>query len=105
MTGPYDVIVRAEAESVDELGKLVVAQHPGGRGHHPHADLPGGPPVAAPGSGPSARRRRLTRPGSDTRALALRLVALDGEIEQPLDELGVGQARGLPELRVHRDRR
>jgi len=26
VTGPYDVIVRAEAGSVDELGKLVVAQ-------------------------------------------------------------------------------
>ena len=26
VTGPYDVIVRAEAESVDSLGKLVVAQ-------------------------------------------------------------------------------
>ena len=25
VTGPYDVIVRAEAASVDELGKLVVA--------------------------------------------------------------------------------
>jgi DNA-binding Lrp family transcriptional regulator len=25
-TGPYDVIVRAEANSVDELGKLVVAK-------------------------------------------------------------------------------
>jgi DNA-binding Lrp family transcriptional regulator len=25
VTGPYDVIVRAEAEDVDELGKLVVA--------------------------------------------------------------------------------
>ena len=25
VTGPYDVIVRAEAESVDELGRLVVA--------------------------------------------------------------------------------
>lgn len=25
VTGPYDVIVRAEAHSVDELGKLVVA--------------------------------------------------------------------------------
>ena len=24
VTGPYDVIVRAEAESVDELGKMVV---------------------------------------------------------------------------------
>jgi DNA-binding Lrp family transcriptional regulator len=25
VTGPYDVIVRAEADDVDELGKLVVA--------------------------------------------------------------------------------
>ena len=26
ITGPYDVIVRAEADNVDDLGKLVVAQ-------------------------------------------------------------------------------
>ncbi|WP_037607629.1 Lrp/AsnC family transcriptional regulator [Streptacidiphilus rugosus] len=26
VTGPYDVIVRAEAETVDDLGRLVVAQ-------------------------------------------------------------------------------
>jgi DNA-binding Lrp family transcriptional regulator len=26
VTGPYDVIVRAEASNVDELGKLVVAK-------------------------------------------------------------------------------
>ncbi len=26
VTGPYDVIVRAEADSVDELGQMVVAQ-------------------------------------------------------------------------------
>ncbi|WP_129842678.1 Lrp/AsnC ligand binding domain-containing protein [Streptomyces sp. RFCAC02] len=26
VTGPYDVIVRAEAASVDELGRLVVAE-------------------------------------------------------------------------------
>jgi DNA-binding Lrp family transcriptional regulator len=26
VTGPYDVIVRAEAETVDELGSLVVAK-------------------------------------------------------------------------------
>jgi DNA-binding Lrp family transcriptional regulator len=26
VTGPYDVIVRAEAASVDELGKMVVSQ-------------------------------------------------------------------------------
>jgi DNA-binding Lrp family transcriptional regulator len=26
VTGPYDVIVRAEAKNVDELGKMVVAK-------------------------------------------------------------------------------
>jgi DNA-binding Lrp family transcriptional regulator len=26
VTGPYDVIVRAEAQSVDELGKMVVSR-------------------------------------------------------------------------------
>ncbi|KRV50976.1 AsnC family transcriptional regulator [Wenjunlia vitaminophila] len=26
VTGPYDVIVRAQAESVDELGRIVVAK-------------------------------------------------------------------------------
>jgi len=26
VTGPYDVIVRAEAESVDELGRMVVSK-------------------------------------------------------------------------------
>jgi DNA-binding Lrp family transcriptional regulator len=30
VTGPYDVIVRAEAENVDDLGRLVVAQIQGG---------------------------------------------------------------------------
>jgi DNA-binding Lrp family transcriptional regulator len=29
VTGPYDVIVRAEAKNVDELGKMVVAKVPG----------------------------------------------------------------------------
>jgi DNA-binding Lrp family transcriptional regulator len=32
VTGPYDVIVRAEARNVDELGKLVVAQVQGAPG-------------------------------------------------------------------------
>ncbi len=32
VTGPYDVIVRAEAQSVDELGKLVVAKVQGVEG-------------------------------------------------------------------------
>ena len=32
VTGPYDVIVRAEAPSVDELGRLVLAQVQGAAG-------------------------------------------------------------------------
>jgi DNA-binding Lrp family transcriptional regulator len=32
VTGPYDVIVKAEAANVDELGKLVVAQIQGVEG-------------------------------------------------------------------------
>ena len=32
VTGPYDVIVRAEARTVDELGKLVVAKIQAGEG-------------------------------------------------------------------------
>lgn len=32
VTGPYDVIVRAEARNVDELGKLVVAKVQGVEG-------------------------------------------------------------------------
>ena len=40
VTGPYDVIVRAEAGNVDDLGKLVVAQIQSVAGHYPDADLP-----------------------------------------------------------------
>jgi DNA-binding Lrp family transcriptional regulator len=32
VTGPYDVIVRAEAKNIDELGKLVLAQVQGVNG-------------------------------------------------------------------------
>lgn len=32
VTGPYDVVVRAEANTVDELGKLVVARVQGVEG-------------------------------------------------------------------------
>ena len=45
VTGPYDVIVRAEAESVDDLGKLVRRQGPERAGHHPHPHLPRRPPL------------------------------------------------------------
>ena len=40
VTGPYDVIVRCEAESVDDLGKFIVGAIQKVPGHHPHADLP-----------------------------------------------------------------
>ena len=35
---------------------------------------------------------------------AAAVVALEGEAHQLVDELGVGEAAGLPQLRVHRDR-
>ena len=35
VTGPYDVIARVEADSVDDLGKPRHRQDPGRRGHHP----------------------------------------------------------------------
>ena len=39
VTGPYDVIVRAEASSVDELGQLVGRPGADGAWHHTHCDL------------------------------------------------------------------
>jgi DNA-binding Lrp family transcriptional regulator len=44
VTGPYDVIARAEARNLDELGKLVVARA-GGRRHHQDPHLSGGAPL------------------------------------------------------------
>ena len=44
VTGPYDVIVRAEADDVDNLGRLVVAKVQACARYHPHAHLPGGQP-------------------------------------------------------------
>ena len=56
VTGPYDVIVRAEAQNIDELGQLVVArvQAVAGR-HHPDPHLSSCAPVAGAWS-PLARR-------------------------------------------------
>ena len=42
VTGPYDVIVRAEADNVDDLGRLVVTYSARGR-DYPHSDLPDRP--------------------------------------------------------------
>jgi hypothetical protein len=45
VTGPYDVIVRAKAHRrrARQDGRRA---HPGDRRHRPHADLPGGAPLA-----------------------------------------------------------
>ena len=50
VTGPYDVIVRAEARNLDELGQLVVARGAGGRRHHPDPHLSGRAPRVGPGA-------------------------------------------------------
>ena len=45
VTGPYDVIARAESNTVDELGKGA-----DDRGHHPHAHVPRRPPLSGGGA-------------------------------------------------------
>lgn len=40
VTGPYDVIVQVEADSLDELGQMVASPHPGGGGRLTDPDLP-----------------------------------------------------------------
>jgi DNA-binding Lrp family transcriptional regulator len=52
VAGPYDVIVRAAARNLDELGKLVVARAGGGRHHsdpHPSDRAPRGRAWGTPG--------------------------------------------------------
>ena len=63
VTGPYDVIVRAEARNVDELGKLVVVQGAEPRRHHPHPDLPGRPHLTWPDPDRRPRPGRSADPG------------------------------------------
>ena len=46
VTGPYDVVAKAEADDMDELGKMVLLEGTDDRGHHPYPDLPGGEPLA-----------------------------------------------------------
>ena len=55
VTGPYDVIARVEASTVDELGKLVIAKIQDVR-HHPHPDVHGRPRVTS-----SSTARRTAR--------------------------------------------
>ena len=58
LTGPYDVIVRAEAGNIDALGQLVVSRIQAIKRGHAHTDLPGGASVA----GRRRRRHALTMP-------------------------------------------
>ena len=48
VTGPYDVIIQAEAETVDDLGKIVVSRVQLIEGIDAHVDLPGGQPLIKP---------------------------------------------------------
>ena len=91
VTGPYDVIVRAEAKSVDELGKLVVARIQSVEGITRTLTCPWStcrtvrqpPERGAPFTSPElAHARALRRLGP---------VAFDGQVEQSLDQVGVAQ--------------
>ena len=46
VVGPYDVIVRAQARTIDELGQTGGHAGAGGPRHHPHAHLSSGAPLA-----------------------------------------------------------
>jgi Lrp/AsnC ligand binding domain len=55
VTGPYDLIARVEADSLDELGPDGRLEHPGGGGRLANPDLPD--------PGPLSRRSRRTHHG------------------------------------------
>ena len=56
VTGPYDVIARVEANTVDELGKLVIAKIQDVAGHHPHPHVHGRPRLRLAAWPPRRRR-------------------------------------------------
>ncbi len=82
VTGPYDVIVRAEADNVDGLG-LRGHRDSVRRGHHPHLDVPRrlhlGPGLSSPRAAEVIRRPI----GSPARALAGGLQQLGRERGRP----------------------
>ena len=76
VTGPYDVIVRAEARNVDELGKLVVARGAGRRRHHAYPDLPCGSPLTPIPT--TSTRPQPTRPLRAALGAAIVLILTSG---------------------------
>ena len=98
VTGPYDVILRAEADSIDELGRMVVSQIQLVDGHHPHPDLPRRAPLRRD-------QRVVARVSAGGRPAGAACVACDREVDEPVEQRGVRQPGHLPQLRVHRDRR
>ena len=75
VTGPYDVIVRAEAPDRGRIGQAGRRPDPGGRRNHADTDLPGRSPVAgtpstpALAATPSSRLRSLSRSPSSSLSL------------------------------------
>ena len=90
VTGPYDVIVRAEADNVDDLGRLVVAQIQGVR-DHPDPHLPGRALLTSSCGAIAAVRGAEPQPGR--RAQVGRSVHVPA---QPGDagQIELGRARG-----------
>ena len=89
VTGPYDVIVRAEADSVDDLGRW------SWRGSRRSGRASRAPSPAPSSTCNVARRGPAWQPSQPPssrtpRALALGLVPLDREVEQSLDQVRVG---------------
>ena len=65
VTGPYDVIVRAEAETRRRARPAGGGPGAVGRRHHPHADLPGGEHLS---SASTVRRRHAAAARPRTRS-------------------------------------
>ena len=57
VTGPYDVIVRGEAESVDQARPVGRGQGAGRPRDHPHPDVPSGQPRLIRHLAPAVGRR------------------------------------------------
>ena len=124
VAGPYDVIVKARSRLARRARPARRVGDPEGRRHHPHLHLPHRQPVdslALCEPGYPARGRSLAGEllrfsvASEPWYVALlplttgaggaAVVAGDRQVDEPVEQLGVGHARRLPETRVHRDRR